>query len=76
MARAEKETSGQEGGINLGSCAARTQGDAGSMTSREKILFRMSLVRTACAVVGAAFSTISGLVALYMFWKIFIQGGH
>jgi hypothetical protein len=77
MARTEAKASDEKIRVDLDSDVGNHQGRSGSVTPRERILFRMSMIRTACAVIGSIFSTVSGLVALYMFWKIFLHAaGH
>lgn len=75
MATSKAKASKQKVRVDLDSDAGNTQ-NSGAITPRERTLFRMSMVRTACAVIGAIFSMVSGVVAMYMFWKIFIRGGR
>ena len=65
MAGTETQTSNQEIRIDLDSDVGAT---GKTVTKREKILFAMSLIRTACAL-------LSGLASAIVLYKI-IQMGH
>ena len=60
--------------VDIDSDAGNTQGRTGVVTPREKTLFRMSQIRTACSMIGAICGMASVIVAMLMAWKVLHMG--